>query len=71
GDEIITPAITWNFGSFLQAVLDFLIVGTAIFLVIKGMNKLKRKKEEVPAAPPAPTTEEKLLTEIRDLLEKK
>ncbi|HBK30532.1 MAG TPA: large conductance mechanosensitive channel protein MscL, partial [Porphyromonadaceae bacterium] len=43
GDEIITPAITWNFGSFLQAVLDFLIVGTAIFLVIKGMNKLKRK----------------------------
>lgn len=70
GAEIATPAITWNYGAFIQTVVDFVIVGTAIFIVIKGMNKMKRKKEEVPAAAPEPSTEEKLLTEIRDLLKK-
>lgn len=65
------PAITWNYGAFIQAVVDFLIVGTAIFMVIKAMNSMKRKKEEEPAAAPEPTKEEILLTEIRDLLKNK
>ncbi len=72
GTEVITPAVTWNYGAFIQAIVDFLIVGTAIFLVIKATNSLKRKKEEAPApeAPAEPTKEELLLTEIRDLLKK-
>ncbi|ULB35061.1 MULTISPECIES: large-conductance mechanosensitive channel protein MscL [Proteiniphilum] len=73
GTEVISPAVTWNYGAFIQAVVDFLIIGTSIFLVIKGMNSLKRKKEEEPApeAPAEPTKEESLLTEIRDLLKNK
>lgn len=73
GAEVITPAVTWNYGSFIQAVVDFLIIGTAIFMVIKGMNSMKRKEEEEPApeAPAEPTKEETLLTEIRDLLKDK
>ncbi len=71
GTEVVNPAITWNYGSFIQAVVDFLIIGTAIFMVIKGMNSLKRKKEEAPAPAPEPTKEEVLLTEIRDLLKNK
>lgn len=73
GSEVVTPAITLNYGAFIQAVVDFVIVGTAIFMVIKGMNSLKRKKEEAPApeAPPEPTKEEALLAEIRDLLKNK
>ena len=72
GEEVIKPAITFNYGNFIQVVIDFLIVGVSIFFVIKAMNSMKRKKEEepAPAAPPAPTKEEKLLTEIRDLLKK-
>lgn len=73
GAEVVSPAVTWNYGAFFQSVVDFLIIGTAIFLVIKGMNSMKRKTEEVPApeAPPEPTKEEVLLTEIRDLLKNK
>lgn len=70
GDKITHEAITWNYGSFIQTVVDFLIVGTAIFFVIKAMNRLSSKKPEAPAAPPAPSKEEQLLTEIRDLLKK-
>lgn len=62
------PAVTLNYGVFINTVIDFLIIAFAIFLVIKGMNKMKRKQEEEPAAPPAPTKEQTLLTEIRDLL---
>lgn len=65
------PAITWNYGAFIQTIIDFLIIGVSTFLVIKAMNKMKRKKVEEPAAPPAPTKEETLLTEIRDLLKNK
>lgn len=61
-------AVTVNYGVFINTVIDFLIIAFAIFLVIKGINKLKRKQEEESAAPPAPTKEETLLTEIRDLL---
>ena len=72
GEEVIKPAITFNYGNFIQVVIDFLIIGVSIFFVIKAMNSLKKKKEEAPApaAPPAPTKEETLLTEIRDLLKK-
>ena len=72
GDEVIKPAITFNYGNFIQVVIDFLIIGVSIFFVIKVMNSMKRKKEDepAPAAPPAPTKEEALLTEIRDLLKK-
>jgi large conductance mechanosensitive channel len=64
------PAVTWNYGNFLQITFDFLIVAFAVFLVIKAIVASKRKEEAAPAAPPAPTKEEILLTEIRDLLKK-
>lgn len=62
------PAVTINYGTFIQTILDFVIIATAIFFAIKGMNSLQSKKEEAPAEPPAPTKEEVLLSEIRDLL---
>ncbi len=66
-----TPAVTLSYGNFVQVVFDFLIVAFAIFLMIKGLNSLKKKEEEAPAAPPKPSKEEVLLTEIRDLLKEK
>ena len=63
-------AVTMNYGSFIQTVIDFVIIAFAIFMVIKAMNNLKKKEEEKPAAPPKPSAEETLLTEIRDLLQK-
>lgn len=64
-------AVTLNYGTFVQTTFDFLIVAFAIFLMIKGMNNMKKKQAEAPApAPPAPSKEETLLTEIRDLLKK-
>lgn len=70
GNKVTHEAITWNYGAFIQTVVDFLIVGSAIFFVIKAMNRLSSKKPEAPVAPPAPSKEEQLLTEIRDLLKK-
>lgn len=64
-------AVTLNYGKFVQTVFDFLIVAFAIFIAVKAMNRLKRKEEEKPAAPPAPSREEVLLAEIRDLLKQK
>ncbi|WON76662.1 large-conductance mechanosensitive channel protein MscL [Serratia sp. UGAL515B_01] len=64
------PAVVMNYGAFLQNIFDFVIVALAIFMAIKLMNKMRRKEVEEPTAPPAPTAEEKLLTEIRDLLSK-
>jgi large conductance mechanosensitive channel len=65
--------VTWNWGNFLQVTFDFLIVAFAIFIVIKAINAAKKREEEKPApeAPPAPSKEEILLTEIRDLLKNK
>jgi len=63
-------AVTINYGAFIQTALDFIIIAFAIFMVIKGMNSMKKKEEEAPAAPPKPSAEETLLTEIRDLLKK-
>lgn len=57
-----------KYGMFLSAVINFLIVAFVLFLVIKGINASRKKEAEVPAAPPAPTNEEKLLMEIRDAL---
>jgi len=71
---ILTEAVTWNYGNFIQTTIDFLIIAFAIFLMIKGMNRLKRKEKnppETPEAPAAPTKEETLLTEIRDILKNK
>jgi large conductance mechanosensitive channel len=65
------PAVTLNIGTFIQTSLDFLIVALAIFLAIEAMNSLKKKEEEKPAEPPAPSNEEVLLGEIRDLLKQK
>jgi len=62
------PAVSLNYGNFIQMVINFLIISTVIFFAIKGMNTLQKKKIEEPAAPPAPTKEEVLLAEIRDLL---
>ena len=61
-------AVTLNYGMFIQTLLDFIIIAFAIFLVIKAMNKMKKKEEEAPAEPPKPSAEVELLTEIRDSL---
>ena len=66
-----SAAVTINYGKFIQTVFDFVIVAFAIFMVIKGMNSLKRKEEEALAQPPGPSKEEVLLTEIRDALRQK
>jgi len=63
------PAVTWNYGNFLQVTLDFLIVAFAVFMIIKAINLAIRKKEVAPAPAP-PTKEVVLLSEIRDLLKK-
>ena len=63
-------AASINYGMFINTVLDFVIIAFAIFMVIKGINSMKKKEEEQPAEPPKPSAEEKLLTEIRDLLSK-
>ena len=78
GDEAYTTlaeaqeagAATINYGMFINNVLDFVIVAFSIFIVIKQMNRFKRKEEEKPAEDPKPSNEEVLLTEIRDLLKK-
>ena len=59
------------YGNFIQAVFNFLIMAFVVFCLIKTINKFHRKKEEAPPAPPEPSNEEKLLTEIRDLLKEK
>ncbi len=59
---------TLNYGTFLQTVIDFLIIAFAIFMMIKAINAAKKKEAEAPPAPPVPSAQEKLLAEIRDLL---
>jgi large conductance mechanosensitive channel len=63
-------AVTIKYGMFIQAVLDFVIIAFAIFMVVKAMNNMKKKEEEAPAEPPKPSAEVELLTEIRDSLKK-
>jgi large conductance mechanosensitive channel len=62
------PAVTLNYGMFVQTVIDFLIIAFAIFMMIKAMNMAKKKEVEAPSAPPAIPANEVLLAEIRDLL---
>jgi large conductance mechanosensitive channel len=69
--KITKPEVAVTYGNFLQATLNFLIIALVIFLAVKAINSFKRKEAEAPAAPPEPTTQEKLLMEIRDLLAKK
>ena len=66
-----SPAVVLNYGTFINTVVDFVIVAFAIFVVIKLMNAAKRKEEAKPTAPPAPPKQEVLLEEIRDLLKSK
>ncbi len=63
------PAVALKYGAFLSTIIDFLIVAFAIFLVVRGLNTLKRKKEEAPAAPPP--VQEMILRDIRDILRSK
>ena len=72
--EEISAAVSINYGTFISVIIDFIILAFAVFCMVKVINSLHRKKEEAPAAPPAPpepSAEEKLLTEIRDLLREK
>ncbi len=62
------PAVLLAYGKFIQTIIDFVIIAFAIFLGIKVINQLKREEEAAPAAPPAPTKDQELLSEIRDLL---
>ncbi len=72
--DVVVPEVAISYGLFLNTIITFLIVSVAIFIVIKGYNRMKtameKKEAETPAAPPAPSKEEVLLTEIRDLLKK-
>lgn len=76
GIEQLEP-VTINYGNFIQTLFDFIIIAFCVFLLVRGIQKLsekKKKEDEAPAtppAPPAPSAEEKLLTEIRDLLKEK
>jgi large conductance mechanosensitive channel len=63
-------AVTINYGSFIQTIIDFIIIGFVVFMVIRTYNRMQKKKEEAPAAPAAPPKQEVLLEEIRDLLKK-
>lgn len=65
------PAVTLNYGKFIQALVDFIIIAWVIFIVIKGINTLRRRQAMADAAPVAPPAQEILLTEIRDLLKQK
>ena len=75
GENVVSEAVTLNYGQFIQDIVDFIIIAFCIFLMIKGVTKLTTKKEEPkaeePTPAPEPSAEEKLLTEIRDLLAKK
>lgn len=63
-------SVLLTYGAFITVLIDFLVVAFVMFMVIKGMNRLKRKQPAAPPADPAPSAEETLLTEIRDLLKK-
>jgi len=63
-------AVKINYGAFFNTIIDFVIIALVIFIAIKAMNNMNKKEEEKPAAPPVPSKQEVLLTEIRDLLKK-
>jgi len=67
GGQVVAPEVAVNYGTFMQVTFDFIIIAFCIFLLIKGINKLRKKESEQPAAPAEDIV---LLTEIRDLLKK-
>ena len=69
--QLVIPGTAIKYGNFISQVISFIIIAFALFLIIKGINATKRKEEAAPAAPPAPSTTDKLLMEIRDELKKK
>jgi large conductance mechanosensitive channel len=68
--KVTKPEVAISYGAFINTIINFMIVAAVIFLVIKGINSLKRKEAEAPPAPAPPTLDQQLLTEIRDLLKK-
>lgn len=66
----VPEAVVFAYGNFISVAINFLLLAFAVFMLVKGINSMKRKQAAVPAVPPAPTKEETLLTEIRDLLKK-
>lgn len=66
-----TAPVTINYGNFLQAVFDFIIIAFCIFMLVRLISRFSKKEESKPVAPPQPSAEEKLLTEIRDLLKER
>lgn len=67
----VPESVIFAYGSFISVAINFFLLALAVFLLVKGINSMKRKEEAAPAAPAAPTTEETLLAEIRDLLKNK
>ncbi|HSC34098.1 MAG TPA: large-conductance mechanosensitive channel protein MscL [Thermodesulfobacteriota bacterium] len=70
-DAAKAGAVTINYGKFLNTIISFLIVAFAVFILVRNINKLRQEKEAAPPPPPGPSNEEKLLTEIRDILRNK
>jgi large conductance mechanosensitive channel len=68
--EVATPENAILYGNWINAIINLILVGFVLFMIVKAYNKTKKKKEEAPAAPPAPTKDQELLAEIRDLLKK-
>lgn len=68
--EVTTPEVAIRYGAWINTLINLVIVGFVLFMIVKAYNKTKKKKEEAPAAPPAPTKDQELLMEIRDLLKK-
>ena len=68
--ELVIPGTAIKYGNFLSQIISFIIVAMALFIIVKAINATKKKEEAAPAAPPEPTKEEALLTEIRDILAK-
>jgi len=66
-----SEAVVLKYGVFIQTLVNFIIIALAVFIAVKGINSMKKKEETAPSAPPAPSNEEKLLAEIRDLLQNK
>ena len=74
GTQVLSPAVaevSLNYGAFVQNIIDFVLIGFCIFIVLKAYQKVSKKPDEVPAPPPEPSNEEKLLSEIRDILKTK
>ncbi len=74
GEEVVKAEVAVNFGNLISVIINFIIVALVIFCVVRAINRMHKKEEEAPAeepAPPEPSAEEKLLTEIRDLLKDK